>query len=199
MFYYNGKLRTYRSKSYQDLLPKAQEGLKFETARSLRNKQQTAATKARAKVTGKTYQQQKAADSTIQWSGADIARLSGVGLDIASMIAAYAPGYGTAISAVTGLGSTAANLGADLSDSTMSTWDAIKNAGINVGFDALGLFGGVGKGGKIAKTLLRYTPRILAAIGTIQGVKNAPEITTSFKRLINDGYSALTVQDWQNI
>ena len=200
MFYHNGKLHTYRSKSYQDLLPKAQEGLKFETARSLRNKQQTAATKARAKATGKTYQQQKAADTVNQeLTGADIARLTGVGLDIGSMIAAYAPGYGTAISAVAGLGSTAANLGADLSDGTMSTWDAIKNAGINVGFDALGLFGGVGKGGKIAKTLVRYTPRILAAIGTMQGLKNAPEITASFKRLTNDGYSALTVQDWQNI
>ena len=200
MFYYNGKLHTYRSKSYQDLLPKAQEGLKFETARSLRNKQQTAITKARAKATGKTYQQQKAADTVNQeLTGTDIARLTGVGLDIGSMIAAYAPGYGTAISAVAGLGSTAANLGADLSYCTMSTWDAIKNAGINVGFDVLGLFGGVGKGGKIAKTLVRYTPRILAAIGTIQGVKNAPEIMASFKRLTNDGYSALTVQDWQNI
>lgn len=200
MFYYNGKLHTYRSKSYQDLLPKAQEGLKFETARSLRNKQQTAITKARAKATGKTYQQQKAADTVNQeLTGTDIARLTGVGLDIGSMIAAYAPGYGTAISAVAGLGSTAANLGADLSDGTMSTWDAIKNAGINVGFDVLGLFGGVGKGGKIAKTLVRYTPRILAAIGTMQGLKNAPEIMASFKRLTNDGYSALTVQDWQNI
>lgn len=199
MFYHNGKLRTYRSKSYQDLLPKAQEGLKFETARSIRDKQQTAATKARAKATGKTYQQQKAADSPVQWSGADIARLTGVVADIASIPAAYVPGYGTAASAILGLSSTAANLGADLSDGTMSTLDAIKNAGVNVGFDALGLFGGVGKGGKIAKTVLRYTPRILAAIGTIQGLKNAPEITSSFKKLTNDGWSSLTVQDWQNI
>lgn len=200
MFYHNGKLRTYRSKSYQDLLPKAQEGLKFETARSLRNKQQTAATKARAQATGKTYQQQKAADTVNQeLTGADKARLAGVVLDIGSMIAAYAPGYGTAISAAAGLGSTAANLGADLSDGTMSTWDAFKNAGINIGFDALGLFGGVGKGGKIAKTLVRYAPRVLAAVSTAEGLKNAPEITASFKKLINKGYSTLTVQDWQNI
>ncbi len=196
----DNKLRTYRSKSYQDLLPKAQLGIKLDSYTNQQQKQQSAAIKARAKATGKTYQQQKAADTVNQeLTGADIARLTGVGLDIGSMIAAYAPGYGTAISAVAGLGSTAANLGADLSDGTMSTWDAIKNAGINVGFDALGLFGGVGKGGKIAKTLVRYTPRILAAIGTMQGLKNAPEITASFKRLTNDGYSALTVQDWQNI
>lgn len=195
----NGKLRTYRSKSYQDLLPKAQLGIKLDSYANSKQEQQTAATKARAKATGKTYQQQKAADSPVQWSGADIARLTGVVADIASIPAAYIPGYGTAASATLGLGSTAANLGADLSDGTMSTWDAIKNAGVNVGFDALGLFGGVGKGGKIAKTLIRYTPRILAAIGTIQGLKNAPEITSSFKKLKNDGWSSLTVQDWQNI
>lgn len=199
MFYHNGKLRTYRSKSYQDLLPKAQEGLKFETARSIRDKQQTAATKARAKATGKTYQQQKAADSPVQWSGADIARLTGVVADIASIPAAYVPGYGTAASAILGLSSTAANLGADLSDGTMSTLDAFKNAGVNVGFDALGLFGGVGKGGKIAKTVLRYAPRVLTILGTLEGVKNAPQITASFKKLINTGYKSLTVQDWQNI
>lgn len=195
----DNKLRTYRSKSYQDLLPKAQLGIKLDSYASQQQKQQTAATKARAKATGKTYQQQKAADSTIQWSGADKARLAGVIADIASIPAAYIPGYGTAISAAAGLGSTAANLGADLSDGTMSTWDAFKNAGINVGFDALGLFGGVGKGGKIAKTLVRYVPRILAAIGTVQGLKNAPEITASFKKLTNNGFSSLTVQDWQNI
>lgn len=199
MFYHNGKLHTYRSKSYQDLLPKAQEGLKFETARSIRDKQQTAATKARAKATGKTYQQQKAADSPVQWSGADIARLTGVVADIASIPAAYVPGYGTAASAILGLSSTAANLGADLSDGTMSTLDAFKNAGVNVGFDALGLFGGVGKGGKIAKTVLRYAPRVLTILGTLEGVKNAPQITASFKKLINTGYKSLTVQDWQNI
>lgn len=195
----DNKLRTYRSKSYQDLLPKAQLGIKLDSYANQQQKQQTAATKARAKATDKTYQQQKAADSPIQWSGADKARLAGVIADIASIPTAYIPGYGTAISAVAGLGSTAANLGADLSDGTMSTWDAFKNAGINVGFDALGLFGGVGKGGKIAKTLVRYVPRILATIGTVQGLKNAHEITASFKKLTNNGFSSLTVQDWQNI
>ena len=196
-------LKTYRSKEYKDLLPKAQKGTKlaggFYNAANTQQEQQTAATKARAKATGKTYQQQKAADSPVQWSGADIARLTGVVADIASIPAAYVPGYGTAASAILGLSSTAANLGADLSDGTMSTLDAFKNAGVNVGFDALGLFGGVGKGGKIAKTVLRYAPRVLTILGTLEGVKNAPQITASFKKLINTGYKSLTVQDWQNI
>lgn len=200
MFYHNGKLRTYRSKSYQDLLPKAQEGLKFETARSLRNKQQTATTKARAKATGKTYQQQKAADTvTTKWTPQDQARIAGAIADIGSMGAALLPGYGTAASAVLGLGSTGANLYADLTDGTMSTWDAIKNAGINVGFDAIGLLGGAGKVGKIGATVLRYAPRVLATIGTAQGIENAPQITASYKKAMNQGFSSLTPQEWQYI
>ena len=193
----NNKLRTYRSKSYQDILPKAQAGFKFESYSDMKNKQQTATTKARAKAAGKTYQQQKAADST-KFTGWEKARLVGVVADLASMGLGMT-GAGAGASVATGLGSTALNFAADLNDGTMSTWDAIKNAGTNVGFDVLGAFGGVGHGGKIVKTLLRYTPRILTAIGTIQGVKNAPEITASFKKFANQGWSSLAVQDLQNM
>lgn len=193
----DNKLRTYRSKSYQDLLPKAQLGIKLDSYANQQQKQQTAATKARAKATGKTYQQQKAADST-KFTGWEIARLVGVGADLASMGLGMT-GVGAGASVAAGLGSTALNFAADLNDGTMSTWDAVKNAGMNAGFDVLGAFGGVGKGGKITKTLLRYTPRILTAIGTIQGVKNTPEITASFKKFVNQGWSSLSVQDLQNM
>lgn len=193
----DNKLRTYRSKSYQDLLPKAQLGIKLDSYANQQQRQQTATTKARAKATGKTYQQQQAADST-KFTGWEKARLVGVVADLASMGLGIT-GTGAGASVVTGLGSTALNFAADLNDGTMSTWDVIKNAGMNAGFDVLGAFGGVGKGGKITKTLLRYTPRILAAIGTIQGVKNAPEITASFKKFANQGWSSLSVQDLQNM
>lgn len=193
----DNKLRTYRSKSYQDLLPKAQLGIKLDSYANQQQKQQTAATKTRAKAAGKTYQQQKTADST-EFTGWENARLVGIVADLASMGLGMT-GAGAGASVVTGLGSTALNFATDLNDGTMSTWDAIKNAGMNAGFDVLGAFGGVGKGGKITKTLLRYTPRILAAIGTIQGVKNAPEITASFKKFANQGWSSLSVQDLQNM
>lgn len=193
----NNKLRTYRSKSYQDILPKAQAGFKFESYSDMKNKQQTVATKARAKATGKTYQQQKAADST-EFTGYEKTRILSLLPDLVSMGAGMT-GAGAGVSVGAGLISTGMNLVADLGDGTMSTWDAIKNAGTNVGFDVLGAFGGVGHGGKIAKTLLRYTPRILAAIGTIQGLKNAPEITASFKKFANQGWSSLSVQDLQNM
>lgn len=193
----DNKLRTYRSKSYQDLLPKAQLGIKLDSYANQQQKQQTATIKARAKATGKTYQQQKAADST-EFTGWEKARLVGVVADLASMGLGMT-GAGAGASVATGLGSTALNFAADLNDGTMSTWDAVKNVGMNAGFDVLGAFGGVGKGGKITKTLLRYTPRILAAIGTIQGVKNAPEIIASFKKFTNQGWSSLSVQDLQNM
>lgn len=193
----DNKLRTYRSKSYQDLLPKAQLGIKLDSYANQQQKQQSAATKARAKATGKTYQQQKVADST-EFTGWEKARIASIGVDLLSMGLGMT-GAGAGASVATGLGSTALNFAADLNDGTMSTWDAIKNAGMNAGFDVIGAFGGVGKGGKITKTLLRYTPRILAAIGTIQGVKNAPEITASFKKFANQGWSSLSVQDLQNM
>lgn len=198
----NGQLRTFRSKSYKDLLQKGESGMKivsdkFENSITKAKKQQTAATKARAKATGKTYQQQKAADST-KFTGWEKARLVGVVADLASMGLGMT-GTGAGASVATGLGSTALNFAADLNDGTMSTWDAIKNAGMNAGLDVLGAFGGVGKGGKITQTLLRYTPRILTAIDTIQDVKNAPEITASFKKFANQGWSSLSVQDLQNM
>ena len=193
----DNKLRTYRSKSYQDLLPKAQLGIKLDSYANQQQKQQSAATKARAKATGKTYQQQKVADST-EFTGWEKARIASIGVDLLSMGLGMT-GAGAGASVATGLGSTALNFAADLNDGTMSTWDAVKNAGMNAGFDVIGAFGGVGKGGKITKTLLRYTPRILAAIGTIQGVKNAPEITASFKKFANQGWSSLSVQDLQNM
>ena len=193
----DNKLRTYRSKSYQDLLPKAQLGIKLDSYANQQQKQQSAATKARAKATDKTYQQQKAADST-EFTGWEKARIASIGVDLLSMGLGMT-GTGAGASVATGLGSTALNFAADLNDGTMSTWDAVKNAGMNAGFDVLGAFGGVGKGGKITKTLLRYIPRILAAIGTIQGVKNAPEITASFKKFANQGWSSLSVQDLQNM
>lgn len=192
----DNKLRTYRSKSYQDLLPKAQLGIKLDSYANQQQKQQTAATKVRAKATGKTYQQQKAADST-EFTGWEKARLVGVGADLASMGLGMT-GIGAGASVAAGLGSTALNFAADLGDGTMSTWDAIKNAGINAGFDVLGAFGGIGKAGKVTNTLIKFAPRILAAIGTMQGVANAPAITASFKKIL-DPNAKLTVQDYQNM
>ena len=196
----NGQLRTFRSKSYKDLLQKGESGMKiasdkFENSITKAEKQQTAATKARTKVTGKTYQQQKAADST-EFTGWEKARLAGIVADVISMGAGMSGAAPLSIGA--GLGSTALNFAADLGDGSMSTWDAVKNAGMNVGFDLLGSVGGVGKLGKFTNTLIKMTPRLLTALSTLEGIKNMPQIVASFKKVPNPN-AKLTVQDYQNI
>ena len=87
-----------------------------------------------------------------QLSNSENARIAATIADIASMGAAFVPGYGTAASAVLGLGSTATNFGADLADG-QGLWNATKNAGFGLAADVMGLIpglGGVGKGAKIA-------------------------------------------------
>ena len=65
-------------------------------------------------------------------------------------------------------------------------------ANLSVGFDLLGSVGGIGKAGKITNTLIKFAPRIMAAIGTMQGVANASAITASFKKVL-DPNAKLTV------
>jgi len=50
---------------------------------------------------------------------------------------------------------------------------------------------------KIAKTLARYVPRLIATVGAVGTIANAPAIITSLKKLGSDEH--LTVQDWQNV
>ena len=110
------------------------------------------------------------------FTGTDIARLASIGMDMGSLAAAYTGpetmGIGTLVSAGLGVGSTATNLVADLVDGE-NTWEALKTAGYGLGMDTLGLIPGAGtagKLGKIGKTAIKYVPRILAYLGTLQGV-----------------------------
>lgn len=134
------------------------------------------------------------------FNGTDITRLSSVALDVVSLISAFAPGVGTAVSAATGIGSTLANFGADWSDDSVSAGDMWANFGMSLGMDVLGLIPGGGaasKGAKIAKTLTKYVPAIVATIGTMNTLTNGPAIINSLKKL--DKPSEMTVEDWRNI
>lgn len=134
------------------------------------------------------------------FNGTDITRLGSVALDVVSLISAFAPGVGTAVSAATGVGSTLANFGADWSDDSVSAGDMWANFGMSLGMDVLGLIPGGGaasKGAKIAKTLTKYVPAIVATIGTMNTLTNGPAIINSLKKL--DKPSEMTVEDWRNI
>lgn len=207
----DGKLHTYRSKPYSKLkaeaIAKGQLGMSIYTKQGYENakKQQqakAAVSKQTAQDKGRTAQQQKNMEKT-GFTGTDIARLASIGMDMGSLAAAYTGpetmGIGTLVSAGLGVGSTAANLVADLVDGE-NTWEALKTAGYGLGMDTLGLIPGAGtasKLGKIGKTAIKYVPRILAYLGTIQGVQNMPYIVNSFKKLGTN--QELTVDDYRNM
>lgn len=207
----DGKLHTYRSKPYSKLkaeaIAKGQLGMSIYTKQGYENakkQQQTkaAVSKQTAQDKGRTAQQQKNMEQT-GFTGTDIARLVSIGMDMGSLAAAYTGpetmGVGTLVSAGLGVGSTATNLVADLVDGE-NTWEALKTAGYGLGMDTLGLIPGAGtagKLGKIGKTAIKYVPRILAYLGTLQGVQNMPYIVNSFKKLGTN--QKLTVDDYRNM
>lgn len=97
------------------------------------------------------------------------------------MIAAFAPGYGTAASAGLGLTSTLGNLTADLADKRVSLGSAFGNAALGLGMDIVGLVPGFGiasKGNKIAKNLIKLAPlltTIWSTAASYNPAKNALE------------------------
>lgn len=146
----------------------------------------------------RTPEQRKAGErvpKSGELSTIDKVRIGSAIADIGSILAAFVPGYGTAASAIAGLGSTGANLYADISDDSVSGWQAAGNAGFGLLMDAAGLIpglGAVGKAGKIAKTLKYVLPTAL----TIWGVsENGGDAIKAANKLMNG--QDLTVDDWK--
>ena len=204
LMFRNGKLYTYYSKPYSELykdtIKKAQLGVKLITKEQKEKQAYEKTLPARAKANNRNSTQQRNADNT-EFTGSDLTRLLGIAADLGSIGASYIPGYGTAASAVLGYGSTLANLGADIADGTDSAGTIAWNTVKSLGMDTLGLIPGFGtssKAAKIGTTLVKYTPRILATLGTMSTVENMPQIISSFKKVLTPG-TKLTVQDYQNM
>lgn len=139
-------------------------------------------------------------------TSAQTARLGYAALDLISMVSAFAAGPGTALSAVTGVGSTAGNFITDLTDDAVTTGEAFSNLALNLGLDVLGLIPGGGassKFGKIVKSLKTVVPAVVAMPAVSNLFSNAPEIAESWKKAFDgdpeDGGSKLTYQDYMNI
>lgn len=146
----------------------------------------------------RTPEQRKAGErvpKSGELSTIDKVRIGSAIADIGSILAAFVPGYGTAASAIAGLGSTGANLYADISDDSVSGWQAAGNAGFGLLMDVAGLIpglGAMGKAGKIAKTLKYVLPTAL----TIWGVsENGGDAIKAANKLMNG--QDLTVDDWK--
>lgn len=159
--------------------------------------------KQKAESKGRTVEEQQTADrkpgsiTSGEWTGEDYTRLGSIVADIGSMGAAYIPVYGTAASAVLGVGSSLANYGADLSENGFK-WGDLGNLAMNLGLDTVGLIPGLGsaaKGSKMLKTAIKYIPKTLSLLAAYN--YTGPAIDSMKKALSPD--AELTVDDWRNI
>ncbi len=132
-------------------------------------------------------------------SGTDIARLAAIGMDLTSAISSFVPGAGTAVSGVTGIGSTLTTLGADIAEDGFQ-WSDLGNAGVGLGMDIVGMipgFGAAGKASKIGKQLVRFAPLVL---GTLQAQNALSEPSRkSWQKIIDGNFKDLTVDDLRNL
>ena len=157
---------------------------------------------AKAKATDRTPEQVEAGERKPMadgqdWEYEDYARLVSAGADVGSMIASFAPGYGTAASAALGVGSTIGNFTADLADESVGVGSAFLNAGAGLGMDLVGLIpglGAAGKGSKIVKNLLKVTPKLITIWSTSTSFAPAMQ---AFNKLKDKGAKEMTVEDWK--
>lgn len=125
----------------------------------------------------------------------DYARFGAMAADVGALVASFAPGYGTAASGILSLGSTAADLTADIMDKSVSAGQVMTNLGANLGMAVLGLIPG-GKSAGIASKIAKWTPKIIAA-ATAANLALNDDIHKSLGKLTSD--EKLTVNDWKNI
>ena len=175
-------------------------------------------TEPKAKANGVSVETQKAKDQYLDsdnkstdnpnagWDAKHYARLGSAVADLGAAVAGFVPGYGTAASAVLGIGSTVTNFFTDMSDDAVTSGEMWKNLGLNLGMDIAGLIPGGGaasKMGKIVKTLKGTVPLIVALPGVASMLKNSPEIVESWKKAFDgdsdEGGSKMDYQDYMNI
>ena len=131
-----------------------------------------------------------------EFSTSEILRLTSLGADLAGAIAAFAPGAGSAVALGTGLGSTAAELVADMSDPTVSFGSTLGNLVTNLGFTVAGVIPGA-KIGKIGAKVLKWVPRITSILAAGNLALNE-DIHDSLAKAVKEPDN-LTVGDWRNI
>lgn len=150
---------------------------------------------------GRTEEQNKAGQRKISdgLSGTDMARLVAIGMDLVSAVSSFVPGAGTAVSGLTGMGSTLATFGADVAEDGFQ-WSDLGNAGVGLGMDIVGMipgFGTAGKASKIGKPLVKFAPLVL---GTLQAQNALSEPSRrSWQKVIDGKFKDLTVDDLRNL
>lgn len=131
-------------------------------------------------------------------SNSDVIRAITLLGDLASVGLSYIPEVGNAAAGVVGVGTTAADAYADFTDDSMSTTQALKNLGVNLGLTALSLIpgGGTTKMGKIVKGVKNTAP-VLATLAATYGLATDPTVQRTLSRL--DKIDEWTTDDWKNV
>lgn len=130
----------------------------------------------------------------------DAQRAQALMADLGSVVASFLPGYGTAASAVLGIGGLASELLADVADEGVSWGEVGERLLSNAGFAALGLLPG-GKLGKIGSKLVKYgLPMAGAVFSTMAGKQmlEDPEFRKSWNKLLDGKFDEINGGDAQN-
>lgn len=127
----------------------------------------------------------KEQEDWIKWTN-----MGALAADVVSMITAFVPGYGTLASGVLGVGSTISTFSTDLATDGFQGKDLF-NLITNLGMDFVGLFGGVGKTGKIVKNIVKMAPTIIGSFQTIANGKNYIQLVEK----IQSGQT-LSINEW---
>ena len=127
-------------------------------------------------------------------TAADVLRFGAMAQDIAGLIASFTGG--NALSAGLGLTSMGTDLTADIMDKSVTKGQVLRNALFNTGMAAISWIPGA-NAGKLARNLIKYTPKIMGLIGAGAIAVNE-NVIESWKKVGNKN-EKLTVEDWKNI
>jgi hypothetical protein len=125
------------------------------------------------------------------------ADLAAMGLDLVSAGSAFAPGYGTLASAITGIGATLTGAYADRARG--ESWGStLGTAGFGLSMDILGLIPGVGvgaKAAKIAKVVSKGAKWIGPALGGLAAMSYGPGALSAYKKFTSGKKDDITAEE----
>lgn len=125
------------------------------------------------------------------------ADLAAMGLDLVSAGAAFAPGYGTLASAITGIGATLTGAYADKARG--ESWGStLGTAGFGLSMDVLGLIPGVSIGAKaekIAKVVAKGAKWLGPALGGLAAMSYGPGALSAYKKFTSGKKDDITAEE----
>lgn len=126
-----------------------------------------------------------------------IADLTAMGLDTVSAGAAFAPGYGTLASAISGIGATISGAVADRMRG--ESWGStLGTAGFGLSMDILGLIPGAGvgaKAAKIAKVVSKGAKWLGPALGGLAAMSYGPGALSAYKKFTSGKKDDITAEE----